>query len=93
MNFIIYQNGSPIQIVTDESDVLLPGQTRTEATDEECEAARPIIAENNRIAERNAARLERFRNEADPLLAQYLAGEIEKETWLAKRAQIRAEIP
>ena len=44
-------------------------------------------------AEQRARRAEAFARESDPLLAQWQAGEIEKETWLAKREEIRKRFP
>ncbi len=40
-----------------------------------------------------AKMLSELKEEADPLMAQYLAGEIEKEVWLAKRTEIKERIP
>ena len=93
MPYIITKDGVPVNIVDLPDYPLFPGQIIAAATEEECEAVRPILIKNLRIATRNEARKARFREESDPLLAQYLAGEVDKETWLAKRAQIRAEIP
>ncbi len=46
------------------------------------------LADNRRRAVADA-----MREEADPLLAEVFAGELDKEVWLAKRAEIRARYP
>lgn len=40
-----------------------------------------------------ARRAKAFREEADPLLAQWLAGEIDETAWRAKRDEIRQRYP
>lgn len=40
-------------------------------------------------AQKQAQRLEDYRNESDPLFFKWQAGEIEKDEWLAKRNEIK----
>lgn len=47
-----------------------------------------VLADQRRRAVADA-----LREEADPLLAEVFAGELDKEVWLAKRAEIRARYP
>ena len=54
---------------------------------------RIVIDGAKKAAEQRARRAEAFARESDPLLAQWQAGEIEKETWLAKREEIRKRFP
>jgi hypothetical protein len=46
-----------------------------------------------RAEDRRRAVADAMREEADPLLAEVFAGELDREVWLAKRAEIRARYP
>jgi hypothetical protein len=94
MHFLIStKEGLPIRLVTDESDVLNPGETRAPIADSDLETLRVQVAKNQRNAEIRQARMERFRNESDPLFLKAQRGKATQEDWLNKIAEIEADLP
>lgn len=92
---VVYHGEAPTGVTLKEGDGPfgfelrkweLPGEPPTYA---EVEA----MADDITVHEARMQRAAAMKAEADPLLAKWLAGEIDKSVWEGKRAEIRARFP
>ena len=89
----IYRAYPQVVVIYEERGAFDKDGNPVELDQTKIDAAAIVVAQEQALTTAERNRSAAYQQESDPLLFKYLAGEVDKADWIAKREEIRQRFP